>query len=127
MNPDAPDEWPRGGEWNWLWEAYVVGLAVAAIVAVVLLDDRYPGNVIGAAVALTAMAAVVLVFGRQVAPLPELDWRTVIFVAAVVGLWILALLASPVSVAAVPAIYPIVFSTLPLAAALVVTTIVNII
>ncbi|MGZ5395773.1 MAG: sensor histidine kinase [Mycobacterium sp.] len=127
MNPDAPDEWPRGGEWNWLWEAYVVGLAVAAIVAVVLLDDRYPGNVIGAAVALTAMAAVVLVFGRRVAPLPELDWRTVIFVAAVVGLWILALLASPVSVAAVPAIYPIVFSTLPLAAALVVTTIVNII
>ncbi|MGZ5379096.1 MAG: sensor histidine kinase [Mycobacterium sp.] len=127
MNPDAPDEWPRGGEWNWLWEAYVVGLAVAAIVAVVLLDDRYPGNVIGAAVALTAMAAVVLVFGRRVTPLPELDWRTVVFVAAVVGLWILALLASPVSVAAVPAIYPIVFSTLPLAAALVVTTIVNII
>ena len=26
MNHDAPEGWPRGGEWNWLWEAYVVGL-----------------------------------------------------------------------------------------------------
>ncbi|ORB23562.1 two-component sensor histidine kinase [Mycolicibacterium moriokaense] len=121
-----PEGWPRGGEWNWLWEAYVVGLAVAAIVAVVLLDHRFPGNVIGAAVALSAMAAVVLAFGRRATRLPERDWRTVAFVGAAIGLWILAMVASPVSVAAVPAIYPIVFSTLPLGAALVVTTIVNI-
>lgn len=122
-----PDDWPRGGEWNWLWEAYVVGLAVAAIVAVVLLNHRFPGNVIGAAVALTAMAAVVLIFGRRVTPVPEGDWRTIVFVGSVVGLWILAMVASPVSVAAVPAIYPIVFSTLPLGIALVVTTIVNVV
>jgi signal transduction histidine kinase len=127
MNHDAPDAWPRGGEWNWLWEAYVVGLAVAAIVAVVLLNHRFPGNVIGAAAALTAMAAVVLIFGRRVTPLPEGDWRTIVFAASVVGLWILAMVASPVSVAAVPAIYPIVFSTLPLGVALVVTTIVNVV
>lgn len=127
MNHDAPDDWPRGGEWNWLWEAYVVGLAVVAIVAVVLLDHRFPGNVVGAAIALAAMAAVVLIFGRRITGLPERDWRALMFVAAVVGLWILALLASPVSVAAVPAIYPIVFSTLPLRAALGVITIVNIV
>ena len=40
MNHDAPEGWPRGGEWNWLWEAYVVGLAVVAIVAVVLLGTE---------------------------------------------------------------------------------------
>ncbi|MCV7301498.1 sensor histidine kinase [Mycobacterium barrassiae] len=127
MSHDVPEGWPRGGEWNWLWEAYVVGLAIAAIVAVVLLDHRFPGNVIGAAVALSAMAAVVLAFGRRVTRFPERDWRTVAFVGAVIGMWILAMVASPVSVAAVPAIYPIVFSTLPLGPALIVTTIVNIV
>jgi signal transduction histidine kinase len=127
MNHDVPDAWPRGGDWNWLWEAYIVGLAVVAIVAVVLLNQRFPGNVIGAAVALTAMAAVVLIFGRRVTPLPEGDWRAIAFASSVVGLWVLAMLASPVSVVAVPAIYPIVFSALPLGAALIVTTIVNVI
>ena len=39
----------------------------------------------------------------------------------------LALWASPVAVAAVPAIYPLVFATLPLRAALVVTTAINVI
>jgi signal transduction histidine kinase len=127
MNRDAPDGWPRGGEWNWLWEAYAVGLAVATIVAVVLLDHRFPGNVVGAAIALSAMAAVVLAFGRRVTRLPERGWRAVAFVTMVIGLWILAMLASPVSVAAVIATYPVVFSTLPLRSALVVTTIVNLI
>jgi signal transduction histidine kinase len=127
MNRDAPDGWPRGGEWNWLWEAYAVGLAVATIVAVVLLDHRFPGNVVGAAIALSAMAAVVLAFGRRVTRLPDRGWRAVAFVTMVVGLWILAMLASPVSVAAVIATYPVVFSTLPLRTALAVTTIVNLI
>ncbi|AEV74170.1 signal transduction histidine kinase [Mycolicibacterium rhodesiae NBB3] len=127
MNRDAPDGWPRGGEWNWLWEAYAVGLAVATIVAVVLLDHRFPGNVVGAAIALSAMAAVVLAFGRRVTRSPDRGWRAVAFVTMVVGLWILAMLASPVSVAAVIATYPVVFSTLPLRTALVVTTIVNLI
>lgn len=127
MDRDAPEGWPRGGEWNWLWEAYAVGLAVAAIVAVALLDHRYPGHVIGAAIALSAMAAVVLTFGRRVTRLPERDWRTDAFVCAVVGLWILAMLASPVSIAAVLATYPVVFSTLPLRTALVVTTIINLV
>lgn len=125
MAHDEPDDWPRGGEWNWLWETYAVGLTVTAIVAVVLLDHRYPGNVMGAAIALSAMAAVVLIFGRRVTRLPQRDWRTIAFVGAVVGLWILAMLASPVSVAGVIATYPVVFSTLPLRAALAVTTIVN--
>jgi signal transduction histidine kinase len=125
MTHDAPEDWPRGGEWNWLWETYAVGLALTAIVAVVLLEHRYPGNVMGAAIALSAMAAVVLIFGRRVTRLPQRDWRTIAFVGAVVGLWILAMLASPVSVAAVIATYPVVFSTLPLRTALVVTTVVN--
>ena len=125
MDHDAPEGWPRGGEWNWLWEAYAAGIPVATIVAVVLLNHRFPGNVVGAAIALSAMAAVVLIFGRRVTRLPERDWRTITFVGAVIGLWVLAMLASPVSVAAVLATYPIVFSTLPLVTALVVTTIVN--
>jgi signal transduction histidine kinase len=128
MSDDALEEgWPRGSEWNWLWEAYVVGLCVAGIVAVVLLNHRYPGNAPGAVAALAAIVVIVLAFGRRATRLPELDWRTFAFVSVVVGLWVLAILASPVAVAAIPAIYPVVFSTLPLRAALVVTTVVTVI
>src|SRR4029079_13613506 len=46
---------------------------------------------------------------------------------SVVALWTLALWASPVAVAAVPTIYPIVFATLTLRGALVITTAINLI
>jgi signal transduction histidine kinase len=122
MNHDAPDDWPRGGEWNWLWEAYIVGLVIVSIVAVVLLDDRYPGRAPVAVAALAGIAVLVAAFGRLASRLPVLDWRAIAFVGAVVGLWVLAIAASPVSVLAVPAIYPVVFATFPLRTALVVTT-----
>ena len=128
MGDDALQQqgWPRGGEWNWLWEVYVAGLCVAGIVAVVLLNNRYPGNVPVAVAALAAIVVVVLATGRRAAHLPELDWRTFAFVGVVVALWVAAMLASPVAVAAVPAIYPVVFSTLPLRTALVTTTVVTV-
>jgi signal transduction histidine kinase len=49
-----------------------------------------------------------------------------VFLAPLIGLWIVALSGSAIAVAAVPAIYPLVFATLPLSAALVVTTMVNV-
>lgn len=126
MSEDAPHESsPRGSNWNWLWEVYVVGVCIVAIVAVVLLDDRFPGNVAVAAASLGGIALCVLVFGRRATRLPELDWRAIAYVGAVVALWVIAIRASPVAVASVPAIYPMVFSTLPLRAALVVTTAIN--
>ena len=127
MSDYARDDWPHGGEWTWLWEFYVVGLCGAAIAAAVLLNDRFPGNVGGAIVALTAMAVFVIVLGRRVTRLSERDWRTFLFVGVVVALWVIAMVASPVAVAAVPAIYPTVFSTLSLRAALWITTIINLI
>jgi signal transduction histidine kinase len=122
---DTRDDWPHGGEWTWLWEFYVVGLCGAAIAATVLLNDRFPGNVPGVVVALTVMAAFVIALGRRATRLPEGDWRTFLFVAVVVALWVVAMVASPVAVAAVPAIYPTVFSTLSLRKALWITTIIN--
>ena len=127
MDHDVRADWPHGGEWTWLWEAYVVGLCVAAIAAVALLNSRFPGNVPGATVALTAMAVFVVVVGRRVTRLPEDSWQTYFFVAIVVALWVAAMAASPVSVAAVPAIYPVVFSTLSLRVALCITTAINLI
>jgi signal transduction histidine kinase len=115
----------RSGEWHWLWDAYVVGICGAAAAGVVMLDHRFPGNV---AVALTALAGIVvcvLAFGRRVIRGGEFDWRTVLFLATVIGLWVVAFSASSVAVAAVPVIYPLVFASLPLPAALVVTTVVN--
>jgi signal transduction histidine kinase len=49
----------------------------------------------------------------------------VLFLATVIGLWVVAFSASSVAVAAVPVIYPLVFASLPLPAALVATTVVN--
>jgi signal transduction histidine kinase len=119
---------PKGqaDDWHWLWEAYVAGMCVAAAAGVVMLDHRFPGNVPIAVTALAGIVGCVLAFGRRVIRAKNLSWRTALFLAAVIGLWIIALSASSVAVAAVPAIYPLVFATLPLPAALVVTTAVNI-
>jgi hypothetical protein len=112
-------------EWHWRWDAYVAAMCGAAAAGVVLLDNRFPGNV---PVAVTALAGIVmceLVFGRRVIRGDKFDWRTPLFLAMVIGLWVVALSASSVAVAAVPAIYPLVFASLQLPAALVVTTLVN--
>jgi signal transduction histidine kinase len=116
----------QADDWHWLWETYVVGLCAAACVGVVMLNHRFPGNVPMAVAALIGMALCVLVFGRGIIRAGEPSWRAVVFLVAVIGLWVFALSASSVAVAAIPAIYPLVFATLPLAAALVVTTVVNI-
>jgi signal transduction histidine kinase len=116
----------QADDWHWLWETYVVGLCAAACVGVVMLNHRFPGNVPMAVAALIGMALCVLVFGRGIIRAGEPSWRAAVFLVAVIGLWVFALSASSVAVAAIPAIYPLVFATLPLAAALVVTTIVNI-
>src|SRR4051794_17993716 len=116
----------RTGEWHWLWDAYVVGMCVAAAAGGVMLDHRFPGNVLMAGAALAGMAAWVLMVGRHVAGANKVDWRVLVFLAPLIGLWIVALSGSAIAVAAVPAIYPLVFATLPLSAALVVTTMVNV-
>jgi signal transduction histidine kinase len=117
----------RPSEWNWLWEVYVVGLCAAAIVAVILLNHRFPGNVPVAIAAVASIAIVVLAFARRVPRLAELDWRNFMFVVIVVALWVIAIWASPVAIAAIPAIYPVVFSNSPLRVALIVTTAINVI
>jgi hypothetical protein len=97
------------------------------MIAVILLNHRFPGDVPVAVAALTGSAVGVLAVGRRVARLPEGDWRTLLFVGVVVAFWVLAVWAPQVAVAAVSAIYPLVFSTLPLRTALVVTTAINLI
>ncbi|MBY0291629.1 MAG: sensor histidine kinase [Mycobacteriaceae bacterium] len=123
MSVDAP----RGAEWHWLWMVYVVGVCAAAMFAVVVLDHRFPGDIPVAVAAIAGMVLCVVTFGRKIFVLPENSWAAVLFVGVVVALWTLALWASPVAVAAVPTIYPIVFATLTLRAALVITTAINLI
>jgi signal transduction histidine kinase len=106
---------------------YVVGVCAAAMFAVVVLDHRFPGDIPVAVAAIAGMVLCVVTFGRKIFVLPENSWAAVLFVGVVVALWTLALWASPVAVAAVPTIYPIVFATLTLRAALVITTAINLI
>lgn len=117
----------RGSEWHWLWKAYVAGLLVVAMVAVVLLQGRFGGHVVLAVAALAAILVIIAAVGDQIIRSDETTWRTVLFIVVVVVLWVLAMWASPVAVAAIPALYPLFFATLPLAAALAVTTVVNLV
>lgn len=118
---------PQRSEWNWLWQVYIVGLVAAGIVAVLLLSDRIPSDVPVAVAALAGIAALVVLFGRRVIRAEAPDWPTVVFLLGVVGLWVVALVGSPGAVAALPALYPLFFASLPLSAALVVSTVVNLI
>jgi signal transduction histidine kinase len=117
---------PRPAEWHWLWDVYIVGLCVAAMAAVILLDHRFPGNVPVAVAALAGIAGCVMAFARRVIRADEL-WLTAAFLATVIGLWVVALWASPVAFTAIPAFYPLIFAPLPLSTALVVTTAVNLV
>lgn len=117
----------RTREWHWLWDAYIAGVCGAAVVAVVLLNERFPSNPLAASVLLIGMAAWALIAGRHVSRYGEVSWRTALFVAVPLILFFSALLFSKVAVAAIPAIYPILFSALPLVTAVVTTTVVNLI
>ncbi|MGH3580431.1 MAG: sensor histidine kinase, partial [Mycobacterium sp.] len=117
----------RGSEWHWLWEAYVVGVLGAAMIAVTLLQNRFGGHVLPAVAALAAIAAGVLLVGSRLLRREASTWQLGAFIAVTVALWVLALLASPVAVVAVPVLYPLIFAGLPLRPALVVTTAVSLI
>ncbi len=113
-----------------MWETYVCGLCVAAIVAVVLLQHTFGGNVPVACTGLAAMVLIVLIFGRNIIrdadPIAgPVRARTATFVAVMIGLWLVALVAAPPAVAAIPALYPLIFATLPLTAALTLTFLVT--
>ncbi|MGU3497411.1 sensor histidine kinase [Mycobacterium sp. C31M] len=112
---DGGSEYPT---WHWLWDLYLAGMCAVAIGAVHLLDDRVPGpSPAGATVLLALLAGWLILAGRQVPRLGTLGWRPLVYVVGAVVLWAAAMVCAPAAVAAVPALFPVVFSTLPLRAA----------
>lgn len=108
---------PGHATWHWLWDLYAVGICAVAIGAVHLLDDRVPGrSPSGATIALTVMAGWLIVAGRWIPRMGAVGWRPLLYVAVALTLWAAAMVCAPVAVAAIPALFPVVFSTLPLAA-----------
>lgn len=118
---------PFASEWHWLWQTYVLGLLVAAMLAVALLQDRFGGHALIAIAALAGIVVCVAGYGRRLLRMDETIWHTIVFIGTVIVLWVVAMVASPIAVAAVPALYPLFFAGLPLPAALVVTTLVNLV
>lgn len=116
---------PPAGEWHWLWDTYVVGLCAAAIVAMTLLNHGFPGNVPVAAAALAAIAIITPTVGRRIIRSRHSGRTAAVFAATVVALWVIAVWSSPVAIAAIPAMYPVLFASLPLGAALCVTALVT--
>ena len=112
---------PQADDWHWLWDIYIVGGCVVGIAAVVLIDDPVPGNVPLAIAALVGIIVCTLTFGRRVIGAKGFHWQAAVFVAVVVGLFVVGLWAATATVAAIPAMYPLMFATLPLPAALVVS------
>ena len=111
----------QADDWHWLWDVYIVGGCLVGMAAVVLLNDRVPGNMPLAIAALAGIVVCTMAFGRRVIGAIELTWPAVAFVGMVVGLFVLGLWAAIAAVAAIPALYPLVFATLSLPAALLVS------
>ena len=105
--------------WHWLWHVYVVAMAAVAVVAVFALDDRLAArSPWGATLALSAMVVWLTFAGRHVPRLGPLAWWSVGYVVVAVTLWSCALWCSLAAFAAMPALYPIIFSTIPLRTAI---------
>lgn len=103
--------------WHWLWDLYLAGMCAVAVGAVHLLDDRVPGrSPAGATAALAALAVWLILGGRRVPRMGALAWRPLLYIVVAVTLWAVAMVCAPGAVAAVPALFPVVFSTLPLRA-----------
>ncbi|WP_433337699.1 sensor histidine kinase [Spirillospora sp. CA-294931] len=114
-------------DWFWLWDVYILGGCAVTVAVVFILDDQVRGEPLGAAAALTALGAMAAAFGRSMmaerrgGPLPWL------FLTGIAGLLATALAFSPASIAALPVLYPLVFMSLRLRSAVVVTSLVNLI
>ncbi len=110
---------PEHPTWHWLWDLYIGAMCGVAIGGVLLLDESVPGrSPAGAVAALAAMWVWLTVIGRRVPRLGALGRRPVAYVLVAVALWCVAMWCAPASVAAIPAMFPAVFSTLPLGTAI---------
>lgn len=110
---------PEHPTWHWLWDLYIGAMCGVAIGGVLLLDESVPGrSPVGAVAALAAMWVWLTVIGRRVPRLGALGRRPVAYVLVAVALWCVAMWCAPASVAAIPAMFPAVFSTLPLGTAI---------
>lgn len=104
-----------------------MGLCLAAILGVLLLSHRPIDNVPMAIGTLSIMVVCILLVGRPLVRSHEHGWRTYTFLTVVATLWAVATYASPAAVAALPALYPLLFATLTLPVALVVVTVLNLV
>ena len=55
----------RADDWHWLWDVYIVGGCLVGMAAVVLLNDRVPGD---RPLAIAALAARTTAIGRLCLP-----------------------------------------------------------
>lgn len=116
------------GDWHWMWSVYIAGVCVVAAVACFLFDDVLPGrSPVIAAVMLAVLLSWLVAAGRAVPRLGELGWRPVGYLVVAAVLWIVAMWFAPAAFIAIPALYPVVFSTLPLTAAVVASMLVTLI
>lgn len=105
--------------WHWLWHVYVVGMVAIAVAVVFQLDEWLAArSTWGATAAMVVMIAWLTVAGRHVPRMGALSWRSVGYVAVAIALWTAALWCSLGAFAAMPALYPVVFSTIPMVPAI---------
>lgn len=116
--------WPNA--WYRLWYAYVIAGCIAAIVVVVILDERFPGNKLGAMASILGILAWALVFGKKFLQSREFGVRAAVFATGLIALFALGLYFSPNSLAVLPVLYPLIFMSLRPRAAVVVTALLGI-
>lgn len=105
--------------WHWVWHVYVVAMVAVAVAVVFQLDEGLAGrSPWGATAAMVTMVAWLTIAGRRVPRMGPPSWRSITYVVVAVALWTVALWCSLGAFAAMPALYPMIFSTIPMVPAI---------
>ncbi|WP_155293739.1 sensor histidine kinase [Rhodococcoides fascians] len=97
---------------QWIWFS-VIGVVVA-IAVVLLLDSTLPGNTSVALASLSALALWVLAIGLSTMKSPLYRRESTLFACGVIAFATGAIVAAPAATAVFPAVFPLLFMSLPL-------------
>ena len=112
--------------WSRLWDLYVVVGCAMSILVIFVVSTRFPGDPLGASIAVAAIAVWTKAFGRENLHAREFGTRSYVFAFGLVALFGLAVYQAPSSLAVSPVLYALMFMSLPIRSALVATAAVNV-
>ncbi|ORM32243.1 sensor histidine kinase [Williamsia sp. 1135] len=116
---------PRTGPSTRVWDVYVAAVSVVAVAMVFVLDDNFPGNEYAAAAVLIAISLCAMAFGGRWEGSHSYGPGPVAYATAVMSAFVVALWLAPGALVMLPAIYPLLFRSLPIPAAVIASAVIS--